>query len=196
MELRDVLTLVGIAVAAAGVFVAWLKYRHDVRVRKEEAKPRPTQPFINVTHTVTRSSFSPDEHSLRLEISNRDEKPIALKAVCWYVKSFGMNWPLSYKCTSLPPDTKTLHEHRLETAQLLQLDVDIQDIFKPIWSSGDLPLLDTVVGIATLDVGVILTTGESIPQRTPWTFRAYLASQLVRPSWLVPLVRLYVWTRP
>ena len=165
-------------------------------MRKEEAKPRPTQPFINVTHTVTRSSFSPDEHSLRLEISNRDEKPIALKAVCWYVKSFGMNWPLSYKCTSLPPDTKTLHEHRLETAQLLQLDVDIQDIFKPIWSSGDLPLLDTVVGIATLDVGVILTTGESIPQRTPWTFRAYLASQLVRPSWLVPLVRLYVWTRP
>ena len=95
MELRDVLTLLGIAVAAAGVFVAWLKYRHDVRVRKEEAKPRPTQPFINVTHTVTRSSFSPDEHSLRLEISNRDEKPIALKAVCWYVKSFGMNWPLS-----------------------------------------------------------------------------------------------------
>lgn len=196
MELKDVLTVIGITVAAAGVLIAWLKYRHDVMVRKEQAKPHTAQPFVNIVHTVTRSSFSPDEHSLKLEIANRDEKPIAVKEVCWYVKSFRVNWPLSYKCTSLPPEVKALHEHRLETAQLLQLDVDIQNIFKPLWSSGDLPLFDTMVGIATLDAGVILTTGESIPLRTPWTFRAYLASQLVRPSWLAPLVRLYVWARP
>jgi hypothetical protein len=196
MEFRDVLTIIGITVAAAGVLVAWLKYRHDVIVRKEQAKPHPVQPYVNVIHAVTRSSFRPDEHNLKLEISNRDEKPIAVKEVCWYVKSFRVSWPLTYKCTSLLPEVNALHDHRLETAQLLQLDVDFQNIFEPLWSSGDLPLLDTMVGIATLDMGVILTTGEFIPLRTPWTFRAHLASQLVRPSWLAPLVRLYVWAHP
>lgn len=196
MELKDTLATIGIAVAAAGVFVAWLKYRHDVRVREEEARPHPAQPFINIIHTFTRSSFHPNRHSLKLEISNRNEKPIAVKDVCWYVKFFRMNWPLSYRCSSLPPDAKLLCEYRLETSQLLQIDVEIQNIFEPLWGSGDFPLIDTMVGIGTLEICVKLTTGEVVPLRTPWTFRVHLANQLIQPSWLAPLVKLYIWARP
>lgn len=192
MDKKD---LIAPAVAAVGVFVAWLKYRHDVYVRKENSEPRAAKPFVNVIHTVTRSSISPDTHTLKLEISNREDRPIAVKKVCWHVKSFNTRWPVSFTC-SLLPEPSTLPQHKIETADLLQLEVDIKDIFEPLVGSRKLSLLDTMVAVATIEIGVILTTGEFIPRRTPWTFRAFLANQLVRPSWLVPLVKLYAWIYP
>jgi len=203
MELKDSVAVAGVVIAAVGVVVAilvavihWLKYRHDVHSRQEDAEPRPAKPFVNVTHTITRSSIAPDAHSLKLEISNRDQRPIAVQEVCWYVKSFRTRWPVSYRSASLPTEPEALHQYKIQTAELLQLNIDITNIFKPLSATRGLSLLDTVVAIATLDIGVILTTGESIPQGVPWTFRTFLAGQFVRPSWLAPLVKLYVWARP
>jgi hypothetical protein len=195
MELKDLIALAAVAVTAAGVLVAWLKHRHDVQVRKEESEPRPAKPFADVIHTVTRCSIGPDRHALRLELSNREERLIAVKEVFWHVKSFKTRWPLSYSCPLLP-EPSALPQYKLETADLLQLDIDIRDIFKPLLGSRELPILDTIVAIATLDVGVVLTTGEAILMHTPWTFRAFLAGEIVRPSWLAPLVKFYVWVRP
>lgn len=195
MELRDSIALAAVVVTAAGVFVGWLKLRHDVRVRKEDSEPRPAKPFANVVHTTTRCSIGPDRHALKLEIANREERPIAIKEVCWHVTSFRTRWPLSYSCSLLPEPT-VLPQHKIETADLLQFDIDIRDVFEPLLGSRELPLLDTIVATATLEVGVTLTTGETILVRTPWTFRAYLAGQFVRPSWLVPFVKLYAWVRP
>ena len=194
METKDAITLAGVAVAAVGVFVAVLKYRHDVRVRKEDSKPPSAKPVIDVIHTSILSSRSPDMNTLRLEISNRGERPIAVKEVCWYVKAFNTRWPLTFSCSSLP-EPSALPRHKIETADLMQLDVDIKDIFEQLVGSRGLPLLDTIVAVATIEVRVILTTGEAITLPTPWTFRAFLASQFVRPSWLAPLVKFYVWTR-
>lgn len=195
MELKDSIAFAAVAVTAAGVFVAWLKHRHDVRVRKEDSEPRPVNPFTDVIHTTTRCSIGPDRHTLILEIANREERAIAVKEVCWYVKSFKIRWPLSYSCLSLT-EHNALSQHKIDTADLLQLDVDIRDIFEPLLGSRELPFLDTMVAIATLDVAIFLTTGEVIPMRTPWTFRAFLAGQFVKPSWLAPLVKLYVRARP
>jgi hypothetical protein len=195
METKNVIALAGVAVTAAGVLVTLLKHRHDIRVRKEDSKPRPAKPYADVIHTFPLFSISPDRHTLRLEISNREERPIAVKEVCWYVKSFQIScWPLTFSCSSLP-EPSALPQHKIETADLLQLDIDIQDIFSPLVGSRKLPLLETIVAVATIEVGVILTTGEAIPLRTPWTFRTFLARQFVRPSWLAPLVRFYVWAR-
>jgi hypothetical protein len=195
MEIKDSIALAAVLVAATGVLVTWLKYRHDVRVRQEDLEPRDAKPFANVTHTVTSSSISPDTHTLKLEISNRDDGPIAVKEVFWHVKSFRTRWPMSFTCTLLP-ETNALPQHKIETADLLRLDVDIQDVFKPLLGSKKLHLLDTIIAVSSIEIRVILTTGECISLSTPWTFRSYLASEHIRSSWLAQLIKFYVWARP
>lgn len=195
MDESNFTALAAVVVAAAGVFVAWLKYRHDVRVRKQDLGPRVAKPFADVIHTVTYSSVSLETHSLKLEISNRDDWPIAVKEVCWYVKAFNKRWPLSFS-SLLIPEPSDLALCKIKTADLMSFNVDIEEIFKPIFGYRKLPVLEAIFSAATIEVVIILTTGEVISLCTPWTFRAYLASQLVRPSWLVPVVKLYAWVHP
>jgi hypothetical protein len=194
METKDAISLAAVAVAATGVFIAWLKYLHDTRVRKEDSEPASAKPFVDIIHTFILASRSPDMHTLRLEVSNRGEKPIAVKEVYWSTKAFTIAWPLTFSCASLP-EPSALTQHKIETAELLRLDVDIKNIFEPLVGSERLPLLDTIVAVATMEVRVILTTGEVIHLPTPWTFRTFLAGQFVRPSWLAPLVKFYIWMR-
>lgn len=195
MEIKESIALATVVVAAAGVFVAWLKYRHDVRVWKGNSGPRDAKPFGDAVHTITRSSFSPDVHTLKLEISNREDRPIAVKEVCWHVEYFKTRWALSFTCSSLP-EPSALPQHKIKTADLLQLDVDIQDIFKSLLGSRKLNLIDTVIAVVSIEIGVILTTGEGIQVSLPWTFRSFLASQYIRTSWLASMVKLYFWARP
>src|SRR5882762_11563671 len=151
MEIKELVSLAAPTVLA---LVGLLTYRHNVRTRKEDSRPQRARPVMDLTHTVTHSNIAQDTHVLRLDISHREDKPIAIKEVCWYVKSFRTRWPLSYSCALLP-DSSRLQEWKIEAADLLQLEIEIQDVFRPLLGSRVLPLVDTIVAVATLDVCVV-----------------------------------------
>ncbi|PLZ01755.1 hypothetical protein CY652_13820 [Burkholderia sp. WAC0059] len=191
MEIREVISL---AVPTVMALVGLLNYRQSVRARIEDARPRRAKPVLDLTHTVTYSSITDDVHSLRLDVSHREDKPIAIKELCWHARSFKTRWPLSYRCEELCDSTR-LQDRKVEAADLLRLDIDIEHIFRPILGSRSLNFPEMIVAVVTLDIGVILTTGEVEVPRTPWTFRDYLATQIVRPRWLAFLVRMYIRKR-
>jgi hypothetical protein len=191
MEMKDMLP---VAISAVTACVGLLTYRLNAKQRADTLRLRHARPVVDLIHTVSYSGIEPDTHVLRLDVSHRDDKPIAIKELCWYVKSFGTRWPLSWHCVALP-DASRLQERKIEAADLLQFTIDIQDIFKPLLGSRVMALSARVAAVATLDVGVILTTGETEVLRTPRTFRDYLAVQLVCPRWLAWLVWLYIRMR-
>lgn len=46
MESQNLVAAASVAVSCAGVLIAWLKFRHVVRARKDHLKPQRITPFV------------------------------------------------------------------------------------------------------------------------------------------------------
>ena len=191
MERETILiTCTVVSACSASLMCLWklLDTWHTIRVHNATA--RDTSPLVQVIHHY-KSIVGPDkpfDHRLEIDIANRDEHPIAVRQINWYFKGASSCWDAAY--TSQHGDTsENIYQRKLETSDLLKLEIDIKDVFA---LRCRMTPLDIALTLRSLRLGIQFTNGEFAERTLRSSFRRMLFDQYVAPSWIRALLRQFV----